>query len=343
MKQLWLHSVRAYLRLGLFFYYKKIEVHNTKAIPKNTPILFLANHQNALIDPLLIATQSGVFSYYLTRAAVFKKPLVKKILNSLQMLPVYRIRDGWSNLSNNTSVFSTSATLLHQKNVVTIFPEGSHNIKRSVRPLSKGFTRIVFETLESYPDTDLHLIPIGFNYKKAEAFADSTAIYFGNPIAAKDYLLRDKNEAIKALKEDVQLAISELTTHIPLDNYEQIEDKLEQLHVNYLRPKAVNVCIQSSFKNCELQTKQKSNSLKKPLKVLLLILLFFPYFIWKKSVAPKVEEIEFIATFRFAVSVTLVPIWIVLITVLLGLFYSWTVGIVYLFAVLVIALLAVKL
>ena len=71
------------------------------------------------------------FSYFLTRAAVFKKPLVAKLLNSVQMLPVYRIRDGWGNIANNNAIFESCTKLLHQGNAVAIFPEGSHNLART--------------------------------------------------------------------------------------------------------------------------------------------------------------------------------------------------------------------
>ena len=91
----------------MFFYFKRIHVHNVENVPKDKPVLLLANHQNALLDALLIATKCGRFSYFLTRAAVFKKSFIGKILKSLQMLPVYRVRDGWSTISNNNAIFES--------------------------------------------------------------------------------------------------------------------------------------------------------------------------------------------------------------------------------------------
>lgn len=343
MKYFWLHSVRAYIKLAFFFYLKKIEINNEDRLPKNKPVIILANHQNALIDPLLIASQSKVFSYFLTRAGVFKKPIVKKILKSLQMLPVYRVRDGWSNLTNNTSIFLECSKLLSKNKVITIFPEGNHNIQRRVRPLSKGFTRIVFETLESFPEADLQLIPIGLNYKKANQFGDSAAVYFGESISAKSYLNLDRNEAIKQLKNDVQLALKMLTTHIPETNYRTIETQLEQLNVDFLNPIAVNNCIASNFKSCKATNKLQVNNFKKLFKFLLVLLLIVPFIVWKYVAKPKIKEIEFIATFRFTIAITLVPLWIVLITVILGLTLGWFVGVIYLVSVFTMALLAVKL
>ena len=101
LELIWLYTIRVYLRVGLFFYFKSIKVVNQTNVPKDKPVMFVANHQNALLDALLIATKCGRFSYFLTRAAAFKKPWVSKLLHSLRMLPVYRIRDGWNTITNN--------------------------------------------------------------------------------------------------------------------------------------------------------------------------------------------------------------------------------------------------
>ena len=79
---------------------------------------------------------------------------------------------------------------------MVIFPEGSHNLARRVRTLSKGFTRIVFDTLEKYPDINLQLVPIGVNYKNAKAWPDEAAIYFGDPLLAADFSGTNRNEDV---------------------------------------------------------------------------------------------------------------------------------------------------
>ena len=261
MSRFWLHTVRFYIKTGLFFYYKQIDVYNVENIPENKPVLLLSNHQNALLDALLIATKSGRFLFFLTRAAVFKKMYVSKILNSLQMLPVYRVRDGWSTISNNNAIFENCSEILNKNEAIVIFPEGSHNLARRVRPLSKGFTRIVFDTLKKYPDLDLQLIPIGLNFVNAIACPDSTAIYFGEPFAAKDFIRDNKKEETLELKQTVQNKIMNLTAHISEENYEADLQKLNNLNVDFLKPNEVNLCLKSNFENCKAKTKNKAKYL----------------------------------------------------------------------------------
>lgn len=343
MKKLWLHSVRAYIKLGLFFYFKKIQIHNLSNMPNDQPVLLLSNHQNALLDALLIATNCGRFVHFLTRASVFNKSVVDKLLRSLQMLPVYRIRDGWNNISKNTPVFSTCSELLQKGEGVVIFPEGSHNLKRTVRPLSKGFTRIIFETLENYPDTNLQLIPVGVNFVNAKDFEDSVSVYYGKPICAKDFVTDFSNDNIIKLKEVIHGKISQLTTHIPSESYEETLTALQELNANFLDPVSVNSCIKSGLKNCDTIKPKYPDRFKPFLKFLLKLLLIGPYLIWKIYVKPKIEEVEFISTFRFAIAITLVPVWLLTIGLLLWALISWPVAVCFVAFVLLLDLWILKL
>jgi 1-acyl-sn-glycerol-3-phosphate acyltransferase len=343
MKNLWIHSVRAYIRLGMFFYFKTIKIYGVANVPKDKPVLLLGNHQNALLDALLIAAQCGRFPYYLTRASVFKKSLVSRILKSLNMLPVYRIRDGWNKISQNTAIFETCSNLLANNEAVAMFPEGSHDLVRRVRPLSKGFTRIVFDTLEKYPKLDLQLVPVGLNFKNATHFPDSTAMYFGEAISAKSFISDNRNEDVKKLKEKIANQLSELTTNIPKDNYFEIVNRLDALQVDYLKPKEVNACIKSQFTNCKLKKKEKPQFIKAFFKILLIACIFVPYLIWRFVVKPKIKEPEFIATFRFAVVITLVPLYLIIIFCLLLFLTSILVASSYVLATILIALITVKL
>jgi len=342
LKQIWIRSVISYLRLGFFLYYKRIKVIDFKNIPKDKPVLFLSNHQNALVDALLIATNCKRSSYFLTRAAVFKKPLVSKLLDSLQMLPVYRVRDGWNNISNNNAIFNSCTEILHQNKAVVIFPEGSHNLNRTVRPLSKGFTRIVFDTLEKYPNIDLQLIPTGINFRNAEKFADSTSIYFGKPIEAKSFVSGNRNEDVVNLKKSIQFEISKLTTHIPSESYCDSLQKLDALNVDYLNPKAVNKCIANNFEACKQKPTSNLNWLRYLLKGLLILNILPPYLIWKFVAQPKIKEQEFTATFRFAIAITLVPLYLLIMFFVLAALFTTTIGLAYVLLVLILGLLAVK-
>ena len=343
MQKIWLYVWRGYLKLGMFFYFKRVKVFGLENLPKNKPVLILGNHRNALLDALLVACYTNRLNHFLTRAGVFKKNTVSKFLKSLQMLPVYRIRDGWGNLTNNNAIFETCTELLNKNETVVIFPEGGHDLVRRVRPLSKGFTRIVFDSLEKYPEMDLQLVPIGLNFQETLGCPDSASIYYGKPIAAKQFVTDNRNESVVTLKTRIQTEMAKLTTDIPKDTYEQDLETLDNLNVNYLDPESVNLCIKNKFENCESRKPSKLGWLRSFLKYIMILNLLVPYAIWKKVAQPKIKELEFTATFRFAVALTLVPLYLIIITVVLGIVFSSSVALIYLASVLLLSLIAVKL
>ena len=229
MKRIWYQLVKVYISIGLFFFYKKIIVKGKKNIPKKGAVLLVANHKNALIDPLLIATTTPRDIHFLTRASAFKIGFVKWILSTVNMLPIYRLRDGKDTLAKNEAIFNQCFDILNKQRSLLIFPEGTHDIRRWVRPLSKGFTRIAFGVFDNYPNVQLHIIPVGLNYTQADKFAESVSIYYGKPVLANDfYDKNDFNGSALKLKDVVREKMQELTTHIAIENYNETIEKIRK-------------------------------------------------------------------------------------------------------------------
>jgi hypothetical protein len=258
------------------------------------------------------------------------------------MIPVYRVRDGWGNISENHTIFESCTTFLSKHEAISIFPEGNHSLKRTVRPLSKGFTRVVFGTLEKFPQLDLQLIPLGLNFRKAKAFPDSVSLYFGKPIAAQDYNIGSEKERVVKLKAKIQNDISQLTTHIPSEGYDDVLHKLQDLNVDFLDPKVVNNCIKNGFTNFNSNTIKLDGFAKQLVRILTICNLIIPFLVWKYFVKPRIKEEEFISTFRFAVSITLVPIWILFLVLVFTFTIGWVLAMSYLVFIIILMILFVK-
>lgn len=330
MKRIWYHIVKIYITTGLFFYHKKIAVYGKENIPKKGAILFVSNHKNALIDPLLIATTTTRNIHFLTRASAFKIKFIKWLLSTVNMLPIYRIRDGKETLAKNEEIFKKCYDLFNKGRSLLIFPEGTHDIRRWVRPLSKGFTRITFGALEQNPELKLTIVPIGLNYSKAEDFAESVSIYYGKPIAVNPFLEnKNKNAAALALKDEVSSKMKQLTTHIDdIKNYDSIINRLGS--VNYLKPNTVNEKLKSINDFEDNSTKiEKPNVIWKIGYLLVLANSILPFLIWK-AVKPSIKEIEFDSTTRFAVGITSFPLFYLLQTLVIRYILGSKIAIIYL-------------
>ena len=82
IQKIWFAFVCNTIQLGLFFYSKRIKVSGRKNIPKKGAVLFAINHPNGLVDPLYVTTTNRRQNHFLVRAASFKNPFIKKVLES---------------------------------------------------------------------------------------------------------------------------------------------------------------------------------------------------------------------------------------------------------------------
>ena len=328
IQRIWFTIVWGTIKLGLFFYSKKITVLGAQNIPKKGAVLFAVNHPNGLVDPLYVTTTNRRRNHFLVRAASFKKPFIKKILESLYLLPIYRIRDGIKQLANNKEIFEKCHTILKNSETLMIFPEGSHNKKRTVRPLSKGFTRIVFGALEKYKDLEITIIPVGITYQHPSHFPANVIVNYGQPITTRNiYEANVLAKSIHILKDEVSAQLKKLSVHIPDDEeYDTILQKLTDAQVDFTEVDKVNEMItNNSFPD---KKAPKKNHLK-PLYFLIILNSIVPYLIWKK-VAKKIDEIEFIDTFRFALNLFLFSFFYCLQAYVLNIYFGPIIGLFYL-------------
>ena len=124
-------------------------------------------------------------------------------LSIFKMLPVYRIRDGASELSKNEEIFNESIqVLLRKKCPVTIYVEGNHGDKRRLRPLVKGIFRIAFQAQESYGDKPgVVIVPSGIDYSDYTNFRSKLFVQYGEPIEVCEYYAEFKENSARGINK----------------------------------------------------------------------------------------------------------------------------------------------
>lgn len=328
MKNLGYRVLKLWIKTGLHLYYGKIKISGLENIPKNEPVLFLPNHQGALMDVLLIVTDCNRKPFFLTRSDVFKRPALKKFFSFLRMLPIYRIRDGRESLKKNQAVFDRCARLFQEKHALVIFPEANHNLKRRVRPLSKGFTRILFSTLKKMPESEIHIVPVGMNYRSNYGFPDKVAVYYGQPISAKSMFEKRNQNAVNSLKDAVSDSLKTLTTHIEdEESYDTTIQKLDALQVDYLNPKETNAAIQNGGTLHGEKTHAPNPKVLQAVFKGIFIALNFPVvMLWRAGIKPKVWEPEFMGTLRFGFALLVYPIYYLIVFAIFAAFWGGLIG-----------------
>ncbi|MBT8204781.1 MAG: lysophospholipid acyltransferase family protein [Eudoraea sp.] len=308
------------MRAALYCYFGNIKVHNQQAIPKSGALMLLPNHQNALLDALLIAINSNRKPYFLTRSDVFSNTLFRSLFHFFRMLPVYRMRDGRETLNKNEAIFQRCTELLSKGEAVVIFPEANHNLVRRVRPLSKGFTRILFQTIEQNHDLEILLMPVGMNYYRAAAFPDLASVYYGKPFPLSTlYDPDDLRNAIIRIKGAVSDQLKILTTHIAEEEaYEQIVTYLKNRGVKFQDPGIANQAARDlALKDLKTEPVKQTHP-KTPLNILFYLLNFPMVIPWLWIKRNHIPEQEFTSTFRFAYALLVYPLFYLLAFLFLG-------------------------
>lgn len=246
--------VKQGVKVSRLAFYRKRSVIGLENLPKNKPYILAANHQNAFMDPIMIAGSIPFLqSFYLVRADIFKKKAASKALHALNMLPIYRMRDGVDSMDKNTAIFEKCYNILKRGNPVMIFPEGNHSNVKQLRPVKKGIARIAFGAEDANDfSLDLQIVPVGVNYSNHTNVGATLQVHFGTPIPISEYketYLKEPSKVLSDVRERVHEGISKLIINIKPKHYSLLED-LRKIFENELSASTFDL-------NTEIRNSQK--------------------------------------------------------------------------------------
>ncbi len=232
--------VQRYVNLCYRIFYRKIYVNNVHNIPRNQPVIIAPNHQNALMDALAFVCNTPFQSVFLARSDIFKGKFLVHILNFLNIMPIYRIRDGIENVRKNEEIFDKTLSVLRNKfNPLIMFPEGNHGEKRRLRPLVKGIFRIAFIGQEDYREKPgVKIVPVGLDYASHSNFRSTIFINFGKPVEVCEYYPQstgDKVTAMNELRDRLSSEISKLIINIRNEGYYSMYMHLRTIYNRSMR------------------------------------------------------------------------------------------------------------
>ena len=143
-----LYLFKQILRAALWIFCAEINIKNKALLNQKGPLLIIANHPNSFLDAVIIGSNYNRRIHFLARGDVFTKRHHRFLLGLLNMIPVYRIREGKEFLHLNDYAFEKSVALLKKEEAVLIFIEGTCVNKNELQPFKKGTARIL-ETAQS--------------------------------------------------------------------------------------------------------------------------------------------------------------------------------------------------
>ena len=222
-RNLFFHLINHYVEFFFYQFYSTVEVRGGEKIARKEPIIFAPNHQNALMDALIVLYSVPQDVVFLARADLFRKRFMALILNSLKILPVFRQRDGASELGKNQEIFDITVDVLNRRHYLCLMPEGNHGDHHRLRPLVKGIFRIAFKAQEPYGNKSfVKIVPTGLDVGDYVKQNQTLLINYGDPIEVSDYWDQyEENPArgINAIKDRLAEEMKPLMIHIETEEF----------------------------------------------------------------------------------------------------------------------------
>jgi len=217
--------VKRYVIFAFKRFYGEYIVTGRENIPKEGPVIFAANHLNALMDALAVISvlPHKMPIVYLGRADLFKNKTFASILEFSKILPAFRMRDGAENLEKNHGIFECCVDVLDHNHVLGIMPEGNQGPYRRLRPLVKGIFRIAFTAQQKYGTLPgVKIVPIGIDMGDFEKYGEHIIINVGKPIEVSDFMAEYTENPVNAtnlIRDRLHDDLSKLTFDLASEKY----------------------------------------------------------------------------------------------------------------------------
>ncbi len=202
--------VRGLVRLGLNAYFREIEVHGTEHLEGTGPRIIAGNHNNGMIDPLLIIAASERPVTFIAKAPLFKIPILGWFLRNLGCIPAYRSQDPGYAKEKNEQLYEQAAKRLAAGPALAIFPEGKSHSEPRLAEFRHGAAKIALEAETRQGGARIQ--PVGLHFERTRGFRGKVLVQFGPPLELRDWRDRyaqDPKAATAALTEELQHRLAE--------------------------------------------------------------------------------------------------------------------------------------
>jgi 1-acyl-sn-glycerol-3-phosphate acyltransferase len=200
-------------RLAARVFFRRLEVVGNEAIPPRGPLLIVANHQNSLIDPILIVASLARAPRFLGKAPLWQNRILLPFLHYGRVIPVHRRHDPGFDPGRNEETFDAARGVLEQGGAIALFPEGrSHSEPRLVE-IRTGAARIA-AGLDRQARAELAIVPVGLHFEDKGRFRSGALVRIGQPLEVGSLPVDTQADA-RRLTEHIAQALDAVTVSYP--------------------------------------------------------------------------------------------------------------------------------
>jgi 1-acyl-sn-glycerol-3-phosphate acyltransferase len=197
---------------GLF--YRRVEVIGRERVPATGPLVVAANHQQGLMDGLLLAATLPRRLRPIAKAPLFRYPLIGQFARLAGAIPVHRRQDEGRGPVDNEAMFGAAHRALAEGEALLIFPEGVSQPEPALMPLRTGAARLVLGSGGGSGGSGPRatLLPVGLMFHEPGTFkVGSAVVLIGEPVPTEDFEARPEgDETVRRLTARLDAALRRL-------------------------------------------------------------------------------------------------------------------------------------
>ena len=178
--------IRALVRALLAIFYRRVDVVGLERVPAEGGLIVAANHQNGLVDPMMLMAMLPRTLRPLTKSTLFRNPIIAPLLRLAHAVPIYRRQDAGGATVDNAETFRAVSDALAGGGAILIFPEGVSQPEPTLMALRTGAARMLLEA-EAAGAPPVTLLPVGLVLHEPGTFRSGRGLLLvGEPVETKD-------------------------------------------------------------------------------------------------------------------------------------------------------------
>lgn len=200
--------LRSIFALSLRAFFRVADLRGVKRIPQTGPVLLVANHTNAFVDPLVILVNVRRRVTLTAKSTLRANPLLRLVIAGFGAVLFHRqgdVAEG-ARPSRNVDALARCKEILQAGGALVVFPEGVSHSDPAMRGFRTGAARIAADYTAA-TGRALTVVPIGLHYSRKDRWRSDAVGLVGRPVAVDAGEARD----VRALTERMRAWVEALT------------------------------------------------------------------------------------------------------------------------------------
>jgi len=197
------------------------------------PVLVVANHPNALLDPALVASTAGRPLRFLAKSTLVSGSPVSPLIRAAGAIPVYRRHDPGVDAAKNAEMFAAVGEVLARGEAVCLFPEGVSHSTGHLEPLKTGAARIALDAAAR--GIPLTIVAAGLNFDRKAVFRSRAVVAFGPGFGCADHVdayRTDPPAAVRALTDEIARHLRDLLVEADPESEADLVARVDRLYAS---------------------------------------------------------------------------------------------------------------